>query len=438
MESVHHRARKASITQKRILPLFLLLTLIGILFVYYSASDALLSSISIVRPSQNSNDKTSSQYDTAPSNILLVSAFFPSPTSKHTQAEYNKSLSQFLSRITTDTVIFTSLEFEGQIKEIRGDLPIWIDTTFQSPLEIPPLADFQDQYHNMRRHRGAPPTGSPHTFAMRTAKIYFLKQALDDVQGNSAPADKKYKYAFWINFDSFPENHVFKAWPDPFRVEKVWNDGAELSGRAEEDLIFMPLKGLPNPSMSMWTEGMGPVENQISQSTFFGGMANAVNWLHDAYFAYHNDWLRNGRFVGNDDAIFNAIIFLHPSRVLGLWFSDPFASKAMAILSSTQFSSYTPQDPPPKEMLLTPLGQCHNYASYHIFFLSRDMERNQMARLWLNKWRWMWPWQWIRQVMVKKTPCSLTQVLPMLPTLSNRAFNGNWLPPSSDIYPEDE
>lgn len=274
LESVHHRARKASITQKHILLLFLLLNFIGIIFFFYSASDAFPSSISIVRPFQNLKNETpgstpspstGSQYDTAPSNILLVSAFFPSLTSKHTQAEYNKSLSQFLSRITTDVVIFTSLEFEGQIKEIRGDLPIWIDTTFQSPLEIPPLADFQDQYHNMRRHRGAPPTGSPHVFAMRTAKVYFLKQALDELQGDSAPADKKYKYAFWINFDSFPENHVFKAWPDPFRVEKVWNDGAELSERAEEDLIFMPLKGLPNPSMSMWTEQMGPVENQISQ-----------------------------------------------------------------------------------------------------------------------------------------------------------------------------
>lgn len=167
-------------------------------------------------------------------------------------------------------------------------------------------------------------------------------------------------------------------------------------------------------------------------------MPNAIDWLYDAYFAYHNEWLRHGRFVGNDDAIFNAIIFLHPSHVLGLWLSDPFASKAMAILSSTQFSSYTPWKPPPKEMLLTPLGQCHNYASYPIFFLGRDTERNEMARLWLNKWRWMWPWQWIRQIMVKKVPCALTQVLPMHPTLLNKAFNGNWLPPSSNIYPGDE
>ncbi|GJJ08505.1 hypothetical protein Clacol_002723 [Clathrus columnatus] len=372
------------------------------------------------------------------SNVLLVSAFFPSPTSKHTQAEYNKSLSQFLSRITTDVYIFTTLDFEAQIKEIRGDLPIWIDTTFQSPLEIPPLAEFQDQYHNMRKNHGSVPTGSPHVYAMRTAKVYFLKQGLYELQGQSFPADKKYKYAFWIDFDSFPVGHTFKNWPDPFRVEKVWNDGSQLTGLAEENLIFIPLKGLPNLSMAMWWEDMGPIDNQFSQSTCFGGMTNAIDWLYEAYFAYHNHWLQRGKFVGKDESVFNAIIMLHPSRILGLWLFDPIASKALAILSSLQFSSYSPQEPPPKEMLSTPLGECHDHNMYHIFFFGGDKERNEMTLSWLNRWRWMWPWEWIRQVSIKKEPCSLTQVLPMQPTLSNRAFNGNWLPPSSNIYPEEQ
>lgn len=273
-------ARKAS-TPKRTLFLFFLLTFIGILFIFTFASDASSYSLSIARPwsrVQNSNlgndiDNSSAplpgpQYDLTPSNILLVSAFFPSPTSKHTQAEYNKSLSLFLSRITTDVYMFTSLDFEYQIKEIRGDLPIWMDTTFQSPLEIPPLTGFQNQYHNMRRLRGSISAGSPHVYAMRTSKVYFLKQALHELQGQSSPANKKYKYAFWVDFDSFSADHTFKHWPDPFRVEKVWNDGASMNQKAEEDLIFMPIRGLPNPSMSMWSEDMGPIDNQFSQCEF--------------------------------------------------------------------------------------------------------------------------------------------------------------------------
>lgn len=167
-------------------------------------------------------------------------------------------------------------------------------------------------------------------------------------------------------------------------------------------------------------------------------MPNAIGWLYEAYFAYHDHWLRSGRFVGKDDAIFNAIILLHPSRIFSLWLFDPISSRALAILSSLQFSSYSPENPPPKEMLLTPIGECHDYSAYPIFFLGLEAERNEMARSWLNRWRWMWPWQWIRQAMIKRQTCSLTQILSMQPTLSDKAFNGNWSPPSSRIYPQEE
>lgn len=167
--------------------------------------------------------------------------------------------------------------------------------------------------------------------------------------------------------------------------------------------------------------------------SFFGGMPDAIDWWYKVYFAYHDHWIEKGYFVGNDESLTNALLLLYPSRIFGVWPSDPAAPAATSLLAhSPAFSSYDVSHPPPKLQLESPLGQCFDYESYHVFFVGAEAERGTTAGVWLKSWRWMWPWEWVTQVNVAKEPCRLTRVLPMERTLK-RVFGATWTPPETSL-----
>jgi hypothetical protein len=162
-------------------------------------------------------------------------------------------------------------------------------------------------------------------------------------------------------------------------------------------------------------------------------MPNAVAWWYDLFFTYHDHWLEKGFFVGKDQSLANALFLLYPSRIFGVWLSDPAAPAAASLLAnSPAFSSYDVSHPPPKLQLESPLGQCLDDWYYYVFFVGSEAERAAMASVWLRMWRWMWPWEWVTQVNVAKEPCRLTRVLAMERTLT-RAFGEAWTPPKTSL-----
>jgi hypothetical protein len=196
---------------------------------------------------------------TPPPPILLVSAFFPLPNSKHSLSDYKSWLSRFLAPITTPIYFFTTPEFAPLIQSLRGPgLPIAINTTFSSPFDIPPLKDTRERYEEMwgwdrEKHRH-----NPELYAIWSAKPYFLDEGLRNAAGG-------YEYAFWTDAGSFRDSHEYAAWPDPGRVKEVWEEGSRASGTEEGDLIFFPMWAPPHSSMQFWTEGMGPIDNEFSE-----------------------------------------------------------------------------------------------------------------------------------------------------------------------------
>jgi len=78
--------------------------------------------------------------------ILLVSAYFPLTKAKHTHQEYLKWISLYLSKITSHIYFFTPPELEPTIRNLRGDLPITLNTTFTTPFDIPPLKGLEGRY----------------------------------------------------------------------------------------------------------------------------------------------------------------------------------------------------------------------------------------------------------------------------------------------------
>jgi hypothetical protein len=172
--------------------------------------------------------------------------------------DYTSWLSRFLQPITTDIYFFTTPDLEPLVRTVRGDLHITINTSFSSPFDIPPLQGLQEQYHAMHALDREKFRHSPDLYAVWNAKPYFLNAAVKHV-------GKEYDYAFWQDAGAFRSDHVYTLWPDPARVEEIWEDGSLLSGAEKEDLLFFPICGVPSWRMRFWTEDMGPIDNEVSE-----------------------------------------------------------------------------------------------------------------------------------------------------------------------------
>ena len=229
---------------------------------HISPSSVIYNSVSSSKtPSQDSSTHPSATDDTR---ILLVSGFYPIANSEHSMRDYKHWLSLFLSRITTDIYFFTPADWEPMIREIRGDLPIRINTTFSSSFDIPPLQDRRRDYERMRARDREQHLHSPEDYAVLTSKPYFL---MEGVSNTYVETGRKYKYAFWTDATIFRHNHPWQHWPSPERVDDIWAEGVKESGTKAEDLVFFPLEGIPHSSMNLWSEGMGPIDNPFSEGS---------------------------------------------------------------------------------------------------------------------------------------------------------------------------
>ncbi|TFY80804.1 hypothetical protein EWM64_g3208, partial [Hericium alpestre] len=248
--------------------------------------------------------------------ILLVSAFFPLSQSKHSLEDYASWMKRFLGPITTDVYFFTTPGVEPMIHDLRDGLPLTVNTSFPSPFAIPPLRDFVAQYEEMHEWDRERARHSPELYATWNAKAYFLEEGLRNLVATSGV---EYDYAFWSDAGSFRDEHVFSAWPDGARVEDVFAQAAQESGTPKDELIFLPIWNPPETRMRFWTEEDGPIDNEFSEGSFFGGAPAAIAWYRNLFYTYHDAYRARDLFVGKDQTLINALLTLFPSRFATVW-----------------------------------------------------------------------------------------------------------------------
>ncbi len=146
------------------------------------------------------------------------------------------------------------------------------------------------------------------------------------------------------------------------------------------------------------------------EGSFFGGSPATVSWWSEVYYTYHDYYLHKGLFVGKDQTLINALFLLFPSRIFGVWLTDPSAPSLIRYFDSG------------------PIGACGNSWFYYQFFLAARGERDSMRETWVrelegkfgNKWPWKgWEWWWTRQ------ECRLARVV-WIRDMVYDAFGKGW------------
>ena len=202
-----------------------------------------------------------------PAKVLLVSAFYPLSKSKHSHEAYALWLSKYLSRVLTHIYFFAPPDAEPMIRQMRGDLPMTLNTTYSSPYDILPLAGLREVYDNMHDLDPEKEIHSSELYAVWAAKTFFLDEGMQNMEKSGV----KYDYAFWNDAGSFRDDQDYGYWPGAYRVPEIFELGSRMTGTPRKDLIFMPIWGIHPPRLASWKEEDGPVD--ISDSLSEGSIA---------------------------------------------------------------------------------------------------------------------------------------------------------------------
>ena len=199
-----------------------------------------------------------------PTRILLVSSLFLISKSKHSKEAYYRWLRQFLGPITTEVYFYTSTDLVPIVQSSRGEgLPITIDTTYNTTFDIPPLKGLEEWYNEMHSMDREKSYHSPELYSIWNAKPFLVDNAIRVM----ASKGKTYDYVFWNDAGSFREVNTYKNWPDPSRIEEIWQEGSKLSGTKAEDLLFFPMQNPPYKAKN-WNEDMGPIDTDFSEGEY--------------------------------------------------------------------------------------------------------------------------------------------------------------------------
>ena len=195
--------------------------------------------------------------------VLLVSSLFLISKSKHSKETYYHWLPAFLGEITTEVYFYTSTDLVPIVQSARGELPITIDTTYNTSFDIPPLKGFQVWYNEMHSLDRERELHSPELYSIWNSKPFLVDNAIR-VQASKG---KTYDYVFWNDAGSFREISTYKNWPDPSRLEEIWQEGSRLTGTKTEDLLFFPTVHPPYHAKN-WNEEKGPIDSDFSEGEY--------------------------------------------------------------------------------------------------------------------------------------------------------------------------
>ncbi|KAF5371149.1 hypothetical protein D9758_004255 [Tetrapyrgos nigripes] len=418
----------------RTVKVFLSLVIVFILLFSFAAWSTYSSSLTVGYPAPDYDTRPTSHLNQ--SKILLVSAFFPLLKSNHPISDYETWLSNFLSVVKTDIYFYTPPDVVPLIERLRGNHPIYINATYSSPFDVPPLEGLEEIYIEMNEVYKDRGVHSHKMSGIWNAKAFFLDEAVRHVVETplARGGNHHYEYVFWTDAGGMREPNHYEYWPEYNRVDALWEEGRNLSGymMQKDELLFLPIVGMGveyHKQIGMrWKDTDGPGYPGVipwNAGSFLGGPPGVITWFRNIFYSYHNAWLAQGMWVGIDQDIFSAIMLLYPHRFITVWLGDPLAPAHL--YTSVPEGEYGG---------VQELGACGHWPWYYYeFFLSDAETRDKMRDWWLDrisepenkmvKGNWEGWWK-------GSNACRLTDLL-WCKQLLEREFGKDWIPPQATL-----
>ena len=193
-----------------------------------------------------------------PGRVLVVSAMFPLKKSKHSMKSYKAWLNNFL-QITTPIYIFLPKSLSGLLPKTLPD-NLTVNSTYDTIFDLPMMKGMEPVYEANWHLDPEKEIHGPELYAIWSSKGWLLEEGYKNKNG-------EWDHIFWVDAGSFRGQSSYRHWPDAERVRDVWAQ----AGPAGEARIFMPTVRAPYTKHAGWREKDGPIDQDISMASFFGG-----------------------------------------------------------------------------------------------------------------------------------------------------------------------
>lgn len=216
--------------------------------------------------------------------LLLITAYFPLKAAKHSHAEYDYWLTNFMGRLHTDMYIFCPPAEEAHLRDLVGKAAlssgnhaaggvaigrkVYFDTRFTTSLETPVLSSFVQQADDQWAKDVEKHINNPDLYAIWNSKAYFVGEA---VRETTSDGRRAYQYYFWQDAGAMRTANTLRYWPDMGRVQEVFReaeDVRESDNVTEQPLIMFPFWRMAHGHEKAWTEDQGGIATLLTEGEY--------------------------------------------------------------------------------------------------------------------------------------------------------------------------
>jgi hypothetical protein len=230
----------------------------------------------------------------------IVTCYYKFP-SKHSYENYDAWMTNFLSTVENEMIIFCDPESFSKVEALRKPFEDLTDI-FVIPLEETycGLPVYQEIWKKDWQRDTEKFIHNPNLYIIWNEKAMFMQRA---IQVNPFETN----FFMWCDigcFRSKEDMHLFSTWPSQEFLNNAKKDKMyflNIEPFKEGDLDILPNK------LTKSFEG----KNRIGGTIFFGHKDICVPWI-EKYYYYMNVYMENNYFAGKDQNILATFYAAHP------------------------------------------------------------------------------------------------------------------------------
>ncbi|KAJ6282738.1 hypothetical protein J3E71DRAFT_361533 [Bipolaris maydis] len=226
-------------------------------------------------------------------NLTLVAAWYPHPgyNPKYPDEQYYRNrVAEFLARIHTPLVIFTSSSENDLPQSVRpSKAPMLLNNSFESIWDVPYLIELTHSFHTDQ-----------------------VKLAVQQMPGDFFETSHMWgDYFFWNDAAGMlPQKGNLTFWPDITRIRK-----AVPTDIGHPERLLMVGRELQPLRPVHASRELAPFTRTIS-AHFFGGTKGSIKWFSQVYYEMLAYYHSINQFVGCEERIILSIALLHTNRIV--------------------------------------------------------------------------------------------------------------------------